>query len=410
MPEDQTTAPVRRQRPKDRKQQIAENAGRLFVSNGFHAVRMEDIASASGITVRALYRHYAHKQALLSYVVHAGQARYLAAIRQSSGAGAPLEGLLHGLATAALDSRDLTLLWQREARHLDPEDHDEVRRVLVRIAADVSAAVQDHREDLPSDSVRLRAWAVLGVLAAPGQYRASLRRPDFDTLLAAACRAAVEAPAGARATARQVTPGPLRMLGSRREQLLASAAQAFRGCGFVGVGIDDIGAGPGVAGPALYRYFDSKAEILAALVVRLEEWLALESLRALRSADSDAEVLRALVAGYVRVVLDAPDMAAVAVSEALHLPDETRNRLHRLRQDREVEWTRWLGIHRPGLPATTGRMLAALAVSVVNDMVRAPQSLNVQAKADELVDIALAIMLDTGVASDPEPRQRKAGA
>ncbi|MFF0051110.1 TetR/AcrR family transcriptional regulator [Streptomyces sp. NPDC005498] len=396
MPEDHSTAPVPRQRPKDRKNQIAQNASRLFVSNGFHAVRMEDIASASGITVRALYRHYAHKKALLSHVVNAGQARYLQAIQHSAPADpeAPvtLDDLLRRLAQAALDSIDLTLLWQREARYLDPDDHDRVRRALAGIAADISAAIQAHRPDLSPNAVELRAWTVLGVLAAPGQYRVSLRRPEFDQLLHAACRAAADAPTAPPPPTPSQTP---RMPSSRREELLASAAHSFRRQGFAAAGIDDIGSGPGIAGPALYRYFDSKAEILTTLVLRLEEWFALETFRALRSAPSDAEVLRGLVSAYVRVVLEAPDLVAVAVTETLHLPPAARERLQRLRNDREAEWTRWLGTHRPDLPEGIGRVLAAVAASVVDDMVRAPRSLDVAATADDLVETVMAILLKT---------------
>ena len=49
---------------------------------------------------------------------------------------------------------------------------------------------------------------------------------------------------------------------TRREQILAAAAELFARHGFHGVGIDDIGSAVGISGPALYRHFRSKDAML----------------------------------------------------------------------------------------------------------------------------------------------------
>ncbi|MGH3950933.1 MAG: helix-turn-helix domain-containing protein, partial [Pseudonocardiaceae bacterium] len=53
---------------------------------------------------------------------------------------------------------------------------------------------------------------------------------------------------------------------SRREQILAAAAELFAQHGFHGVGIDDIGAAVGISGPALYRHFRSKDAMLGEML------------------------------------------------------------------------------------------------------------------------------------------------
>ncbi|BDZ65960.1 TetR/AcrR family transcriptional regulator [Agromyces mangrovi Wang et al. 2018] len=53
-----------RRRPKDRKQRIEAAAAEAFSAHGFHAVGMEDIAAAVGVSAPALYRHYPSKYAL----------------------------------------------------------------------------------------------------------------------------------------------------------------------------------------------------------------------------------------------------------------------------------------------------------------------------------------------------------
>lgn len=391
----------RRRRPKDRKRQIADNASELFVQNGFHAVRMEDIAAATGITVRGLYRHYAHKKALLSHVVNTGQARYLAALKGSASAtpdqaSQRLEGLLRRLVTAALDTRHLALLWQREARYLDADDYEGVRRRLAGIASDIAAAIHEHLPDLSQSAAEVRAWVVLAILASPGHHQLAVPRADFEQFLLTACRSAISAQVSTSAksaAAQQPGGSQPRMLSSRREELLRSAARAFRRHGYPAVSIDDIGAERGIAGPALYRYFESKADILITLIGRLEEWFTLESIRALRCADNDVATLRGLVNAYVRVAFDAPDLVAVAVTESLHLPDIAAERLQRLRQDRAAEWARWLSSQRPELSEAVARLRVNTAMSLVNDTIRVSYVLDHVGLVDELTEIALRVLL-----------------
>jgi len=53
---------------------------------------------------------------------------------------------------------------------------------------------------------------------------------------------------------------------SRDRQILEAAAALFYEKGFHGVGVDEIGGRVGVSGPALYRHFSGKDEILATLL------------------------------------------------------------------------------------------------------------------------------------------------
>ncbi|MGA8847058.1 MAG: helix-turn-helix domain-containing protein, partial [Nocardioides sp.] len=55
----------------------------------------------------------------------------------------------------------------------------------------------------------------------------------------------------------------------RREQILSTAATLFARRGFHGVSVVDIGAACGVSGPALYKHFASKDQILAEMLVSI---------------------------------------------------------------------------------------------------------------------------------------------
>ena len=390
---------VRNRRPRDRKQQIADNASELFVERGFHAVRMEDIAAATGITVRALYRHYEHKRALLSAVVHTYQQRIIAALPDpesfAPGRAASIDDLVNGLATAGLDTRNFTLLWQREARHLEEEDYLTVRHGAVDIGRQVASAIRSCFPTMDTDAAEVRAWAVIGVIVSPGHHEVSLPRPQFDRLLAAACRAVIEAPrtgAPGRSAVALTVEEAGRVLTSRREQLLRAAAHAFRRHGFAAVGINDIGADAGIVGPAIYRYFDSKVDVLVSLVSRLEEWITLESIRALRDAADDADALRRLVSAYVRIAMENPDLISVAVTESIHLPEGAVERLQRIGNDRRAEWVRLLLGLRPELPETHAAVLVNAATYLVDDMVRVPHFLLRPQLHDELTGFAYAVL------------------
>jgi AcrR family transcriptional regulator len=74
---------------------------------------------------------------------------------------------------------------------------------------------------------------------------------------------------------------------TRREMILEAAAQLFFERGFAGTGIDEIGAAVGVTGPAFYRHFESKQDLLVALVERAVSRLQDVVDRAVAEADGD---------------------------------------------------------------------------------------------------------------------------
>lgn len=379
-------------RPRDRRDQIAENASELFSARGFHSVRMDDIAEASGITARALYRHYANKQALLSHVVTEDQARLveaLSVLEIGPAEDRTLSGSLAVLADAALGSRRLSLLWQREARHLGHEDYCLVRDRTRWIAEQFERLViRPERPDLDDDAAAVRSWAVVSILTSPGHYEFTLSRQRLVQELIAASERVITESSPSPEPDGEFEVRATRKPNSRREQLIDAAARAFRRNGYAGVSIDDIGRDVGVVGPALYRYFDTKVEILVDAVTRFHEWQALETSRALSRPGPDNAVSAALVSGYVRIALEATDLLAVSLTEWLYLPPEVGERLERIRADNVSEWQRWLTIARPDVSETRAAVLVNIAKTIIDDCVRIPHLQRDPRFAGELVSIA----------------------
>lgn len=391
-----TVQPIKR-RPKDRKQQILEQAVRLFIERGFHSVKLEDIAEAAGVTARALYRHYDNKQALLAEVIRTGQDQYQSARRLTDGQSEPTPQPLHlelpNLIAAAVESRSLMVLWQREARYLNNDDRTEVRRRINAIVAGMRDNVLLEVPGLSPPHAELRAWAVSSTLTGLGGHNLTLPADELERCLSQASMAAARTPpvSDLRPLA-WVGGGDDDVLFSRYETLLATGARLFRARGYPAVSTSEIGKGAGIAGPGLYRSFSSKQAILDALLRRLDEWRSLECVRAIRANSEAAQRLRGLVEGHVRISLDAPDLVAVCVTELPHASGEVREAYLRNKADRESVWTDLIVKLVPKTTIIEARLLIAAAVTFIEDVARTWHLTRYAGVADEITALALSIL------------------
>jgi len=388
--------PAVKRRPKDRKNQILEQAVRLFTERGFHSVKLEDIAEAAGVTARALYRHYDNKQALLAAAIRTGQEQYQSARVLSEGETVstprPLSDELPDLASAAVASRSLTVLWQREARYLDDLERAEVRRRINAIVAGIRDGVRLEVPGLSPQHTELRAWAVSSTITSLGRHNLTLPGDELNQLLFQACMAAAMTPPANTLEPLDEAPPRGVALFSRSETLLATGARLFRAQGYPAVSTAEIGKGAGIAGPGLYRTFSSKQAILDALIRRLDEWSSLETIRALRAELTPAQRLRTLVEGRVRISLDDPDLLSVSITELPHASSEVRDDYTRNQNDRDGVW---IDVVRKLVPQTSlaeGRLLVAAAISFIDDAVRTWHLTRYAGVADEMTEIALSIL------------------
>src|SRR5688572_24433177 len=103
----------------------------------------------------------------------------------------------------------------------------------------------------------------------------------------------------------------------RKTAIVAAAAELFAADGSAAVGIDDIGAAVGVTGPAIYRHFTGKDEVLAAVVLDATASIA-DAVEAAVERIGEAPV-EAIVAGVVGSALDRPASLAVYLRERQRL-------------------------------------------------------------------------------------------
>src|SRR6187551_3672736 len=128
-----------------------------------------------------------------------------------------------------------------------------------------------------------------------------------------------------------VTPA-VRSGASRREQILAVAAQLFAKHGFHGVSIADLGAAVGVSGPALYRHFPSKEGLLAEMLVGISEHLLAGGQERAAETTDPVELLEALIAFHTDFALHQPELITVQDRDLANLPDAARRRVRGLQR------------------------------------------------------------------------------
>lgn len=151
-----------------------------------------------------------------------------------------------------------------------------------------------------------------------------------------------------------------------REAIMTAAAELFRDRGYRETSLSDIGAAAGVSGPAIYRYFDSKGELLSILI---EEAAILwrGTVDEVLNQDTPPQVtLERLIDAAVVLQLRNGNLRDVFVKEYRSLDEDSRRRVARIERVRMAEWVHLLSEVRPGLSDQEARA----AVTMVDGMLR----------------------------------------
>ncbi len=130
---------------------------------------------------------------------------------------------------------------------------------------------------------------------------------------------------------------------SRRDQILATAAELFATRGFHGVSVADLGAACGISGPALYKHFESKDAMLAEMLISISE----ELLRVGRQRLADGDGLAGLVDWHISFALANKPLIVVQDRDWSSLPEAARERVRALQREYVDLWARELrGVHQ----------------------------------------------------------------
>lgn len=358
--------PPRGTRPRDRREQIRAAAAALFYERGYDHVSVADVARSVNVGPSALYRHFSGKADLLYAALELTVDDFAAMIGENR---APdVEGLSRTAARTALKHRALGVLWQREARNLPDEHRTRFRHHLGAALSRLSETVREVRPDLDPEQADFLATALVNTMSSISFHQVGLPDQWSEQVLIDLARAVLThrfVPAPSAPTTTPVAPPHP----ERREQIVQAATALFSENGFDGVGIDEIGAAVGIAGPSLYHHFASKQDLLLAVIAHADEVVRRPLQEALASSEPPEQALRHVTEAFAELAREHADLLTILLSETRSLGTEHQDLAEQARRDHLRQWIGFLQRLRPGEDPAVSRtkviaaQMLALALS-----------------------------------------------
>lgn len=179
---------------------------------------------------------------------------------------------------------------------------------------------------------------------------------------------------------------------NRRDLILRAAIELFHERGYHATGVDDIGQAVAMSGPAIYRHFAGKEDILVE-AIRLaadEVHAANESARA--QERDPAALMESYVRAFARVAIDEAALITVWDSEVRHLAPGRRSPMTRRIRAWTEEWVDALTEWRPDLDREQARLLVTGAIGLIARVARTGRAARRGHDEDRIIAMALAVL------------------
>jgi AcrR family transcriptional regulator len=191
-------------------------------------------------------------------------------------------------------------------------------------------------------------------------------------------------------------PGKTKKGVMRRAEILVAAAELFRERGFRATSLDDIGAVAGVSGPAIYRYFKNKHELLSVLTEEAAiTWRATVD-EVLNQNTPPLVTLECLIDAAVTLQLENGNLSTVYQQEYRMLDEADRRRVARIDRVTMAEWVHLLCEVRPGLSDEEARAAVMMIDGLLRSVSSWHTSIDPECLAGVMKDMALGGLLALG--------------
>ncbi len=151
---------------------IIEQATRLFVTRGYHAMSMREIAEAVGVTKAALYYHFSDKETLFLAVLAASLDRLEVIVREARAAGgttrAQVGRIVRGIFGQTPDQRAIVRLARQEMATLGAQSLAQFGglyrdKFIGQVEATLAEGVA--RGELRALDAHQATWLLLGMIS-----------------------------------------------------------------------------------------------------------------------------------------------------------------------------------------------------------------------------------------------------
>jgi AcrR family transcriptional regulator len=191
---------------------------------------------------------------------------------------------------------------------------------------------------------------------------------------------------------RSATERPRTRDPARKERILSAAADLVARRGYNAVGMAEIGAAAGVTGSAIYRHFDSKSAVLAAVFDRAIDRLLGNAARIVDQTADEPAALTALIRDQVSFAVGDRDVLQVYMREINSLPAEDRRRLRRKQRLYLEEWVDLLSELRPDLSDPEARIVVHAAIGTIQSVLNHESAVPEGRLADLVTEAAHAVL------------------
>jgi AcrR family transcriptional regulator len=147
---------------------------------------------------------------------------------------------------------------------------------------------------------------------------------------------------------------------NRKEQLTDAAAELFRRHGYHGVSVNDIAAAAGVTGPAVYRHFRGKQDVLAHVLLSGMDRFGLVTDEAL----AQDRPLHSLVEAVSALAVERREVTALWRWQGRHLDKADQIKIRKRGSELMGDWISAVRDTRPELSLADAELLSWAALSV----------------------------------------------
>ena len=162
-----------------RREPLLSAAADLFAARGFHAVGIDDIGEAAGITGPGVYRHFASKQALLETLCDRTMDRMLATVQGID----DLHRLVDLHVELVVGNQALIGVWVRERRAVGDEVRRSLRRRMRAYEQVWRDALAPRRPDLGAAELSLTVGSSLAMLNTTSLIESPLPADERSAVL-----------------------------------------------------------------------------------------------------------------------------------------------------------------------------------------------------------------------------------
>lgn len=170
-----------------RREELTAAGARLFANRGYHAVGVEEIGRALGLTGPAIYRHFPSKQALLVAVFDRVVERQIETVRWALDSTLSPEDALAAIVDAhitfALEEGELLGTWRQEFSNLSAQDRGRLRRMQRLYVEEWVRILTAVRPGLGDDEALAVVRAAIALLQSPNEHHSGLPSAVLRTLL-----------------------------------------------------------------------------------------------------------------------------------------------------------------------------------------------------------------------------------